>query len=246
MMEKQEMQEEDGLSTTKEAAGKSQGNGHKSQRLMAADPVLWIGILCSTSMCCAQCVGFCFDCIQTQCTHSVFCASFSCIIDSVFLLCQRDTKDMGSRSKSGTNHSPTPFLTSSFSSESISAIFRLCFLCLLLTMRFYLSSLCNPFYFDHFWPAGLLFLCLLICVWFRRHHHIVVFSDQLSPPSIALSCAAIITLMCATVMRGTISTMLTKANNAPRLESNAQKVPRALSRWFQARARAAGWGKSRG
>ena len=40
MMEKQEMQEEDGLSTTKEAAGKSQGNRHKSQRRMAADPVL--------------------------------------------------------------------------------------------------------------------------------------------------------------------------------------------------------------
>ena len=187
MVEKQEMQEQDRLSTTKEAAGKSQGNGHKSQRLMAVDPVLWIGVLCSsTSMFCAQCLGFWLHAnkIHTQrFLRFLFMHSVQCV--SVFWLCQRDTKDMGSRSKSGTNHSPTPFLTSSFSSESISAIFSLCFLCLLLTMRFYLSSLCNPFYFDYFWPAWSLFLCVLICVWFLRRHHIV-FSDQLSPPSIAL------------------------------------------------------------
>ena len=188
MVEKQEMQEEDGLSTTKEAAGKSQGNGHKSQRRMAADPVLWIGVLCSsTSMCCAQCLGFWLHAnkIHTQrFLRFLFMHSVQCV--SVFWLCQRDTKDMGSRSKSGTNHSPTPFLTSSFSSESISAIFRLCFLCLLLTMRFYLYSQISSL-----------------------------------PLLLPFSCAAIITIMCATVMRGTISAMLTKANNPPRLESNA-------------------------
>ena len=167
MMEKQEMQEEDGLSTTKEAAGKSQGNRHKSQRRMAADPVLWIGVLCSsTRMCCAQCLGFWLHAnkIHTQrFLRFLFVHYVQCV--SVFLLCQRDTKDMGSRSKSGTNHSPTPFLTSSFLSESVLAIFRLCFLCFLLicVLNFGLSSLCNPLYFDHFWPAGLLFLCVLIC-----------------------------------------------------------------------------------
>ena len=87
---------------------------------------------CALLLACVVRSAWGFDYMQTKFTHSVFCASFSCIIDSVFLLCQRDTKDMGSRSKSGTNHSPTPFLTSSFSSESILAIFRLCFLCFLL------------------------------------------------------------------------------------------------------------------
>ena len=39
-------------------------------------------VLCfSTSMCCAQCLGF--DYMQTKFTHSVLCASFSCIMYSV-------------------------------------------------------------------------------------------------------------------------------------------------------------------
>ena len=87
---------------------------------------------CALLLACVVRSAWGFDYMQTKFTHSVFCASFSCIIDSIFWLCQRDTKDMGSRSKSGTNHSPTPFLTSSFLSESVLAIFRLCFLCFLL------------------------------------------------------------------------------------------------------------------
>ena len=85
--------------------------------------------------------------------------------------------------------------------------------------------------------------CFCVCWYVFDFYAATTLYFQISslPLLLPFSCAAIITLMW-----GTISTMLTKANNAPRLESNAQKVPRSLSRWLRACARAAGWGKSCG
>ena len=200
------MQEEDGLSTTKEAAGKSQGNGHKSQRQMAADPVLWIGVLCSsTSMCCGLFLGFWLHANKIH-TQRFFALPFHALCT----VCQCSDTAKGTQrtwevevSLAQTTLPPPSLLplfqVRVFRQFLVFVFYAYCLQCVFICLLCAIPSILTIF--------DQLGCCFCVCWYVFDFYAATTLYFQISslPLLLPFSCAAIITLMCATVIQGCIS-----------------------------------------